>query len=256
MDAQRQLTRSFRDDLGAATLEPVMFVDLAFRPLGEESQRLFVHNHIGTFTWGHLVTSKDTGDQIISEFFYPQVQLPIRPQDTAELKYTISTVDWIGIGDFGKVDNFEESEELSNLASRFVLSGVDRQIVDRVLRTDYYRRSVNVYMANLDTSSANLLLNSGEGEVPDNIWSGFMDYIQIIRNEDTQDVVLIAENEDADFYRPNGALYSNVQQQLEYPGDRGFEFLEELEDRTVLWPGSAHVKYGQQSRVRSYIYTR
>ena len=73
---------------------------------------------------------------------------------------------------------------------------------------------------------------------PDIIWSGFMDIMEASISGDEFGIILTAENEDVDFERPNGKLYSNAQQQTDFPGDRAFEYLENQEEIVLRFPDS------------------
>ena len=78
-----------------------------------------------------------------------------------------------------------------------------------------------------------------------------MDYMEIKASGSKRDIILTAENEDIDLHRPNGMLLSNAQQQQEFPGDTGLQFLERLTDLEVRWPGSERVTIGRPSHVSS-----
>jgi hypothetical protein len=85
----------------------VTFVKLQFA-----SGTLYLHNSIGTYTWG--------GN------------------------------DWAGVGDLGDISEIEEGSEISPYKITLSLSGIDSTISNAALNEDYYMRPVTLYIGALD----------------------------------------------------------------------------------------------------------
>jgi hypothetical protein len=88
-----------------------MFAELDF-----SSGTLYVHDGIGTYTWG--------GE------------------------------DWLGVGDFGSISSIEEGSEVSPYSISLTLSALDTTMAGAALTEDYFMRDVTIYMGILDEDDA------------------------------------------------------------------------------------------------------
>ena len=86
----------------------VTFAELQF-----PSGTLYLHNSIGTYTWGGQ--------------------------------------DWLGVGDLGEISQIEEGAEISPYKITLSLSGLDPDISGAALTEDYYLQPVKVYLGVLDS---------------------------------------------------------------------------------------------------------
>lgn len=106
----RDLSTDAVTELDSAHVRPVMFASLDF-----DSGTLYLHDAIGTYTWGGH--------------------------------------DWVGLGDFGGVELIEEGEDATPYAVRLRLSGIDTAIAAEALGESYYLRDVVLYVGFLDASN-------------------------------------------------------------------------------------------------------
>jgi hypothetical protein len=90
---------------------PVVFVDLGF-----DSGTVYVHNGIGTITWG--------GNP------------------------------YLGVGDFGAIDAIDEGPDISPYSITLMLSGLDSSLMDEAENQDYYLRPIAIYLGGLDADGA------------------------------------------------------------------------------------------------------
>lgn len=109
------MSRSFSTDvknaLKSQTVRIVMFAELDF-----SSGTVYVHDSIGTYTWG--------GN------------------------------DWLGVGDFGSISSIEEGAEISAYSISLTLSALDSTMSSAALTEDYFMRDVTIYMGVLDEDDA------------------------------------------------------------------------------------------------------
>ena len=98
--------------LNALSSEHVALV--TFAKLEFPSGTLYVHNSIGTYTWG--------GE------------------------------DWLGTGDLGEISQIEEGADVSPYKLTLSLSGLDPNVSAAALTEDYYLQPVTVYLGVLDSS--------------------------------------------------------------------------------------------------------
>ena len=97
------------DALSAQHVVLVTFTKLEF-----PSGTLYLHNSIGTYTWGGQ--------------------------------------DWLGTGDLGEISQIEEGADVSPYKITLSLSGLDPDISAAALTEDYYLQPVTVYLGVLDAS--------------------------------------------------------------------------------------------------------
>ena len=89
---------------------------VTFAKLEFPSGTLYLHNSLGTYTWG--------GN------------------------------DWLGTGDLGEISQLEEGAEISPYKISLSLSGLDATISGAALTEDYYLQPVTVYLGVLDANDA------------------------------------------------------------------------------------------------------
>lgn len=85
---------------------------VTFASLDFASGTLYVHDGIGTYTWGGH--------------------------------------DWLGVGDFGGISSVEEGSEVSPYSLSLTLSGLDSGLISSALTENYFMRDVNIYLGLLD----------------------------------------------------------------------------------------------------------
>ena len=139
--------------------------------------------------------------------------------------------EWIGLGDLGEVSAIEETMELRATGAAFRLSGVPVGLVAAAMGEPIQGRSARLWLGFLD---ADLVLIDD----PVLLFDGRMDTIEIVDGGEVATLTLFAENRLRDLERPRTRRYTDQDQQAEFPGDRGFEFVPALQDVTINW-GSA-----------------
>jgi len=144
---------------------------------------------------------------------------------------------WQGVGDLGRIERVQEGVELSPFALRMALSGIDATILDRAQNSDVYGRAVIVYLGFVD-AAGDLVAD------PETIWSGTMDHPEIALGEGNE-VMLTSESDLKRFETPNGSLFTDEDQQARYPGDLGFQYMQQLEDAKIVWRGEERVRFGR-----------
>jgi hypothetical protein len=96
----------------ATALSAGHVVLVTFAKLEFPSGTIYVHNSIGTYTWGGQ--------------------------------------DWLGTGDFGEISQIEEGADVSPYKITLTLSGLDATISGAALNEDYYMHPATVYLGALD----------------------------------------------------------------------------------------------------------
>lgn len=136
--------------------------------------------------------------------------------------------DYIALGHLLAYDGLEETADLNVTTVRVSLSGALPDTISLVLSHDYIDRRLVIFKAFLD----------GAGVVidPIAIFDGRADSPMIEEDPDSGKcvVVLAAAQHWVDFERRPGRHTNHEEQQIWFPGDKGFEFVSGL-NREIKW---------------------
>ncbi len=149
---------------------------------------------------------------------------------------------WVGAGQLAAIEGIEEGLEITPYAARMGLSGVDSTVSNFALNENWYRRRCIIYLGALD--AADDLVSD-----PGIVFSGYIDGIDmaIADPESGDSVLLTAESELVDFERQRNVRFTENQLQSEYPGDLGFEWLEQVKHARVVWRGEGQAITGRST---------
>ena len=147
---------------------------------------------------------------------------------------------WSGIGDFvwnnatftgaGNllgVGAAEETTETRAVEMTLSLSGIPVEMIDHAIMADYRGRAGKVWLATLNEAGG--LLGA-----PIPVFSGRMDVMSWTEGTDCA-ISLTVESRLADLDRARVRRYTDRDQQAEFPGDLGFQFVDSLQDARILW---------------------
>lgn len=134
---------------------------------------------------------------------------------------------WTGAGNLGTISPIEEGQDLQMYGCTLTLSGISSDYVAKCFGVGYSGRSATIWLAPLD-SNYNIL------EDPIIVFKGKMDTMPIQLGEQSAIQVTI-ESKLVDWERARVRRYNNEDQQAEYPGDLGFEFVPQMVEKTLLW---------------------
>lgn len=140
---------------------------------------------------------------------------------------TIDGVVWMGLGNLGAIGAVQEGAELQNYSLALTLTGVPSDLVAVALGEQYQGRDARIYLALLDEDHAVI-------DAPLLIFRGRMD-TQDIEVGDTATITLTVQSRLADWERPRVRRYTNEDQQAVFAGDRGFEFVPQMAEKTIYW---------------------
>jgi hypothetical protein len=150
------------------------------------------------------------------------------------------SVDWnghtyLGLGEIGAVGSMQETESGVDGKMLLSLSPVKIEILSLALgNVEGYRgKPVNVYLWPVDSTYQPI-------GTPVLRYFGVMDQVGVKRNGSTGMIEMSCLPAGANSKRRSAALRMNhVQQQLVHPGDRGFEYIEDLTNNPQLWLSKA-----------------
>lgn len=156
--------------------------------------------------------------------------------------------EWIGAGTLLSISDVEETAEMAVKGATVSLSGIPSEVISLALSEPYQGRVCNIYFGTLSQgtllqeSSSYILLQDGSrieletGEKGFNeIFSGYMDQMNIEESGETSTIQLLVENKLVDLERARVARFTSGYQKSIYAGDLGLDFVEDLQDKQISW---------------------
>lgn len=155
---------------------------------------------------------------------------------------------WFGTGSLLSFDSVEETTEIAAKGAKITLSGIPSEVLSLALSEPYQGRKANIYFGNF--SKGRLLLESSDFILLEDgskisleagktnlsqIFSGYMDQMNIEESPDSCTVELTLENKLVDLERARVARFTSAYQKSLYPGDLGLDFVESLQDKDIVW---------------------
>ena len=149
--------------------------------------------------------------------------------NNSSVDFSWNSYEWLGVGRLGSIDPIQEGAGLEAHGLGFRISGVPQANIALALGQQYQGRSCKVWLAPLDASHAVLA-------DPVLVFWGRMDTMDIELGG-TATISVTAESRLADWDRPRVRRYNHEDQQIDFPGDKGFEFVPGLVDKQLVWGG-------------------
>lgn len=131
--------------------------------------------------------------------------------------------DFTGVGTLLNISAIEETAEMAVKGATITLSGVSSEALSLALSEPYQGRVCNIYFG------VNGELN------PSQVFSGYMDQMNISDGAETCDIELTVENRLIDLERARVARFTSGYQKSVYPNDKGLDFVEDLQDKDIVW---------------------
>ena len=155
---------------------------------------------------------------------------------------------WVGLGNLLNISAIEETSEIAVKGATLTLSGVPSEVLSLALSEPYQGRVCNIYFGTflqgsiLQESASYILLQDGSRINLENqstnfseLFSGYMDQMNIEETSDTSTIQLLVENKLVDLERARVARFTSGYQKSIYAGDLGLDFVEDLQDKQISW---------------------
>lgn len=142
---------------------------------------------------------------------------------------TFDGVTYTGAGDILSISEISETSEVQASGVTIGLSGISSTLISAALNETYQGRACKIYLGTLS--------NGAVVADPYMVFSGRMDVMNIEDSGDTCDIALQAENRLIDLDRPRVRRYTSEDQKIDYPADKGLEFIADLQDKEIVWGG-------------------
>lgn len=199
--------------------------------------------------------TQSTIDSLDDDVLYPffAVEMLFDGEQTLRLWTGYGTLNyqgqsWYGTGSMLQVDSVEETTEIAARGASLTLSGIPQEVLSLALSEPYQGRKANIYLGNfskglvlLESSDFILFEDGSRVELEagttnlSQIFSGYMDQMNIEEAPDTCTVQLTLENKLVDLERARVARFTSAYQKSLYSGDLGLDFVESLQDKEIVW---------------------
>jgi len=136
----------------------------------------------------------------------------------------ISGKTYIGTGNLLSISSVEETSEIAVKGATLTFSGVPSEVLSLALSEPYQGRRCNLYFGVMGDTASYVEL-----------FSGYMDQMNIEETAETSTIQLTIENKLIDLERARVARYTSAYQKSIYPLDRGLDFVESLQTKEITW---------------------
>jgi hypothetical protein len=150
---------------------------------------------------------------------------------------TVSSVDYVGAGTLLAIGEIAETSELQANGITVTLSGITDPLLSKARDEDYQGRELKVLLGAMDASN-------GVISTPVNVFSGFMDTMVINDSSETATIQIAVENRLIGFERTRVRRYTAEDQLIDFPSDKGLEFVADMAEKEIVWGRSGVVSGG------------
>ena len=143
---------------------------------------------------------------------------------------TLTLAEWFGTGNLLNISSVEETSEIAARGADITLTAIPSEVLSLALSEPYQGRECNIYFGTFD--------NGDQTTAPTNfneIFSGYMDQMNISEGVDTTTIELKVENKLIDLERARVARFTSGYQKSKFPNDKGLDFVESLQDKKINW---------------------
>lgn len=145
-----------------------------------------------------------------------------------------NAVAWQPTGHLGGIAEVRESSELGANGVQLSLSGIPNALVAEALANNSQGRPARIYFG---------VIGAGGFTIdPYLVFDGLIDFPNIVQNGDTSTITVNLEKEFID-NRSNARRWNHEDQQIDYPGDLGFQYVAALANKQFTWGKATPVTY-------------
>jgi hypothetical protein len=164
---------------------------------------------------------------------------------------TVGGETYTGTGQLLQISEIGETAQISARGATLTLSGIPSNLISLALNEPYQGRLCKIFFGAIDANRAYLTDESGNYILAEDssridvstgdpneiveIFSGYMDQMNIEEGSETSRIGLSVESKLIDLERPRVFRYTDQNQKSRFPNDKGFEFVEDLQDKRFNW---------------------
>lgn len=135
---------------------------------------------------------------------------------------------WSGAGDLMGFGTTQETTEIRANGKSITLTGVPADLISLALSEDYQGNPARVWVGFLDASGSVIA-------DPIQEFTGVMDTMAMSDDGQTASFELACENALVALERVNVQNYTSQRQKIDYPTDKGFDQVPQLQDLEITW---------------------
>lgn len=135
---------------------------------------------------------------------------------------------YVGGGNCISITGVTETTNTQADSVNVTLNAIKSSNISLALNEEYQGRKASVWFACLDAVGA--LISS-----PFLLFKGRMDTMTIVDGGQRSTLGMVCENRLIDFRRAKLRFYSDQDQKALYPTDRGMEYVNQLQDKEIIW---------------------
>jgi len=200
----RNLSPSVLAQTLANQLQPALFVEIEFL-----TETIWVWSGLGS------ITAPGPAFDTSSSFPYGQA--------------------FTGIGWLGQIRAVPEVTDIVASNITLELSGIPTELLTDVINAVRENSVATVWLGFLSLQPGNPTIIGD----PVQIFQGALDVPTITEGAETSSIAITCENPLIDLNRAPSRRFTDVDQQIDYPGDTGFAQVQLLQDYDIVWPAAA-----------------
>ena len=164
---------------------------------------------------------------------------------------TVDSGTYTGTGRLLQISELSETAEISAQGATLTLSAIPSELISLALTEPYQGRLCQIFFGAIDANRQYLVaedgtyilaedtsridLSTGDPNEIVEVFSGYMDQMNIEEGAETSTIGLSVESKLIDLERPRVFRYTDANQKARFPNDKGFEFVEDLQDKRFTW---------------------
>jgi len=166
---------------------------------------------------------------------------------------TYDGITYIGTGNMLQISEVTETADLRAAGATITLSGVPLETISLALQEPYHGRECRVKFGILDANRNKTLNEDGDAILYEDtsdvdnsagtvsllvdLFTGYMDRMDITESPDTSVIALSVENKLIDLQTRKVKRYTSEFQKILYPNDKAFDYLNDLQTQKLKWGG-------------------
>lgn len=149
---------------------------------------------------------------------------------------------WSGVGKFGSISDVGETTEVRAEGIKLTLSGIPSDMITLALTSAVPGKNAKVWLA--------LIVESGSPPIEEILedpflsYSGKTDAVRLTDGGESATIEISVENKLIGLHRAKQRRYTHEDQQDEFAGDKGFEFVEKIQDLNLTVGRSGAPPFG------------
>ena len=167
-------------------------------------------------------------DAVIEPFFAVQFDFDSAPVRvwTGIGEATIDGNTYTGTGNLLNISTVEETAEIAVRGATLTMTGIPSELLSLALQEPYQGRVCTIYFGVRDGATYSSLTQ---------LFTSYMDEMNIDEAADFATIEMSVENKLIDLKRARVRRFSSGYQKTKYPADKGLDFVEDLQDKEIVW---------------------